>query len=51
LFGLDQSCLVAGLEKSAVLSGDWWRILTAAFLHGGILHFAVNMFSFFILYS
>jgi membrane associated rhomboid family serine protease len=28
-----------------VASGDYWRLLTAAFLHLGLLHIAVNMFS------
>jgi membrane associated rhomboid family serine protease len=23
--------------------GDWWRLITAAFLHGGLLHIALNM--------
>src|SRR5579864_3388844 len=25
------------------LTGDWWRLLTYMFLHGGLMHFAVNM--------
>jgi rhomboid protease GluP len=25
------------------LSGDWWRLLTYMFLHGGVFHIAVNM--------
>lgn len=28
-----------------VASGEYWRLLTAAFLHAGLLHIAVNMFS------
>ncbi len=28
----------------AVANGDWWRLLTAAFLHGSILHIGFNMF-------
>src|SRR5207249_4644792 len=24
--------------------GEWWRILTHAFLHGGIIHLACNMY-------
>jgi membrane associated rhomboid family serine protease len=28
----------------AVEAGDWWRIITAGFLHSGILHLAFNMY-------
>ncbi|HUR87054.1 MAG TPA: rhomboid family intramembrane serine protease [Solirubrobacteraceae bacterium] len=28
----------------AVDAGDWWRIVTAGFLHSGILHLAFNMY-------
>jgi len=26
-----------------VAQGDWWRLITAAFLHGGIVHLGLNM--------
>lgn len=29
--------------------GEWWRILTSGFLHGGVLHIALNMFVLYIL--
>lgn len=29
----------------AVASGEWWRIFTAGFLHGGLLHVSFNMFA------
>ena len=32
-----------------VLNGEWWRLLTAAFLHGSWLHIAFNMYVLFVL--
>jgi membrane associated rhomboid family serine protease len=31
------------LYGPAVHHGDWWRLITSAFLHGGVLHIAFNM--------
>jgi rhomboid protease GluP len=28
--------------RDAILLGQWWRLITAGFLHGGVLHFAFN---------
>ena len=39
LFSIDHSIDTAGLVKTAVRSGQVWRLLTAAFIHGSILHF------------
>lgn len=32
----------AGLMKDRYLQGEWWRIFTAPFLHGNIVHFVMN---------
>ncbi len=31
------------LDRETLLSGEWWRLLTHAFLHAGLLHLAMNM--------
>lgn len=37
--------LEAGLINGALVAdGEWWRILTSAFLHLGILHLGLNMY-------
>jgi rhomboid protease GluP len=39
-----------GIEfPAAVNQGEWWRLITAGFLHGGLLHIAMNSWSLFIL--
>jgi rhomboid protease GluP len=36
---------VGGNFRPSVLRGEWWRLLTNVFLHGGLMHIFVNMFS------
>ncbi|CAN5717314.1 hypothetical protein BH23CHL7_BH23CHL7_21410 [soil metagenome] len=36
------------LDKRAVLEGEWWRLLTVALVHGGLIHLAFNMYALFI---
>jgi rhomboid protease GluP len=42
---IDAGALVPALARS----GQYWRIVTGAFLHGGLLHLAVNMYSLYVL--
>ena len=39
---VDASIEAAGLVKPAARAGEWWRLLTATYLHGGIVHFWFN---------
>lgn len=49
LFGGSRSGMIAGFYKQAFMSGEYWRVLTGAALHGGIIHLAFNSYALFIL--
>jgi membrane associated rhomboid family serine protease len=36
-------------ENVAIAAGEYWRLLTAAFLHGGVVHLLVNSWSLYVL--
>lgn len=36
------------LNKAAVREGEYWRLLTVALVHGGLLHLLMNMFALYI---
>lgn len=40
---------LGALVPGEVLAGDWWRLLTATFLHFGFLHLAMNMLGLYFL--
>ena len=48
-FGGELSISLAGFDKSAFTSGEYWRILTGASLHGGAVHLLMNCYALYVL--
>lgn len=46
---LPNSVLLAGFVKQFFAEGQYWRILTGAALHGGLLHLAFNSYALYVL--
>ena len=49
LLGGEKSILLAGFVKQAFYDGQYWRILTGATLHGGLVHLAFNCYALYVL--
>ncbi|CAN5507827.1 hypothetical protein BH10ACI1_BH10ACI1_25030 [soil metagenome] len=49
LFGGELSVLFAGFNKIFFKEGQYWRILTGATLHGGLIHLAFNGYALYVL--
>jgi rhomboid protease GluP len=32
-------------RRTEVLSGEWWRLLTSTFVHGGVMHLILNIYA------
>ncbi len=50
LTGVDEAAQAYGMFPPAIaVNGEYWRLLSSAFLHGGILHILFNMYVLFVL--
>ncbi|MBN1265804.1 MAG: rhomboid family intramembrane serine protease [Anaerolineales bacterium] len=49
LLGTDLVLYLGAKYNPAIRSGQWWRFITPVFIHGGLLHFGVNMYSLYII--
>ena len=49
VLGGGESVLLAGFIKPAFAAGQYWRILTGAVLHGGLIHLLFNCYALFVL--
>ena len=47
--GGERSVLLAGFVKPLFENGEYWRILTGAALHGGVIHLAFNCYALYVL--
>jgi membrane associated rhomboid family serine protease len=47
--GIAKSVDLAALVKPAVRGGEWWRLLSAAYLHGFLLHIVGNVLALLVL--
>lgn len=44
-FSLNNYLQLGGLNQELVRDGEWWRLITVMFLHGGLLHILFNGFA------
>ena len=49
MIGGETSTLLAGFDKPVFAAGQYWRILTGAVLHGGLMHLIFNCYAFYAL--
>lgn len=47
LFGVDIVLMLGAKIESEIRAGEYWRFITPVFIHGGLLHVFINMYSLF----
>jgi rhomboid protease GluP len=45
LLGFDLVGAIGAKDNASIAAGQIWRLITPIFVHGGLMHFAVNMYS------
>jgi len=49
LYGVDVVAAMGMKSNIAINAGQWWRLFTPIFLHGGIFHIGFNMYALYVL--
>jgi len=48
-FDLETTYAMGALHRESVSAGEWWRVISSGFLHGGFMHVAMNGFVLYLL--
>jgi len=49
IYGVDVVAMAGMKANTAIEMGQWWRLFTPIFLHGGIFHIGFNMYALYVL--
>ncbi len=49
IYGIDLVATAGMKSNAAIESGQWWRLITPMFLHGGVFHIGFNMYALYVL--
>ncbi len=49
IYGIDVLAALGSKVNSAIVAGQYWRLLTPVFLHGSLMHIGFNMYALYVL--